>query len=307
MSGEPPLPELLPSPLAEGADPVIVAAEITTRSGTSFGAGMAILPKPRREGMRAVYAFCRVVDDIADGDFPVDDKQAALDAWREEVDRLYAGAPQSAVGLALKPSVEAYDLPKQEFLMMIEGMETDAHGPVVGPTRDGLAAYTRRVAGSVGMLSMRLFGAWRGEISDRFALALGDAFQLTNILRDVEEDAAIGRLYLPKELLEAHGLPSDDPASVARHPGLPEVCREIGAEARGFYDQARALAADHSRAKLRPALLMMGAYEGYLDRMEGMDWRRAPDEELLSKRQKLWRGLKYAFAGPGRAPRASLA
>lgn len=289
--------------MAEGADAGAIAAAITARSGTSFGAGMAILPKPRRAGMRAFYAFCRVVDDIADGPFPQDEKQAALDAWRGEVDALFEGRPVSAVGHALAGPIGAYDLPKQEFILMIEGMEMDAHGPIIAPTRERLAAYTRRVAGSVGVVSMRVFGAWRGDVSERFALALADALQLTNILRDIEEDAEDGRLYLPKELLEAHGLPTDDPAAAARHPALPDVCRTLGGEARGFYDEARALANDHSRAKLRPALLMMGAYEGYLDRMEALDWARGHGGELLTKRQKLMRGLKYAFAGPGRAPK----
>ncbi len=291
---------LLPSQMAPGCDPIAIASEITSRSGTSFGAGMAILPKPRRDGMRAIYAFCRQVDDIADGDFSMPEKEAALSAWRSEIERLYQGAPQSAIGHALLRPMQDYGLPKDEFILMIEGMEMDAHGPIVAPSRDQLAAYTRRVAGSVGIMSIRTFGAWIGDVSDHFALSLADAFQLTNILRDIEEDAAIGRLYLPREVLAAHGLPIDDVSAIPGHPALPALCRELGSEARRHYDEARRLAAAHSRAKLRPALLMMGAYEGYLDRMEALDWQRGTGEPLLSKRSKLLRGLKYAVAGPGR-------
>ncbi|MEL6258540.1 MAG: squalene/phytoene synthase family protein, partial [Pseudomonadota bacterium] len=207
MSGEPPLADLLPTPMAAGACPAEEAAAITSRSGTSFAAGMAILPKARREGMRAVYAFCRVVDDIADGDFPIDKKHSALDAWRAEVDALYAGGGESVVAQALRPCITAYDLPKEELLLMIEGMAMDVDGPIVAPTEAELDAYIRRVAGTVGLMSMRVFGAWIGQPSHDFALALARALQTTNILRDVEEDADLGRLYLPRERLCAHAMP----------------------------------------------------------------------------------------------------
>jgi squalene synthase HpnD len=294
------LAALMPVPAPEAADPIALATEITARSGTSFSAGMAILPKPRRHAMRALYAFCRVVDDIADGDFPQEEKRAALSAWRGEIDALFAGKPVSAVGRALSEPIKRYDLPKAEFIHMIDGMQTDADGPVVAPSGHALALYTRQVAGSVGTLSMRIFGAWRGEVSERFALSLADALQITNILRDVEEDARIGRIYLPIEALSAHGIPPV-PETIADHPALPAIRQEFGLEARALYDQARLLATRHSRAQLRPALMMMGAYEGYLDAMEARGWRDI-DGLGLSKREKLLRGLRYAWIGPGQPP-----
>lgn len=293
------LDELLPRP-HQGDDPEGVASAITKASGTSFAAGMGILPPERRAGMHAVYAFCRLVDDIADGAFGVDEKHEALDAWRGEIEALYSGAPKSTVGHALLPAVRAFDLPRAEFLGMIDGMAMDADGPIRAPARETLALYTRRVAGTVGILSIRIFGAWRGEASDRFALALGDAFQLTNILRDVEEDAAIGRLYLPQELLAEHGLSGASPSEVARSDKLPQIRAALGAEARAFYDEARALAPLHERKALRPALMMMGAYEGYLRKMEALQFRLDPEQPLLSKWQKLFHGLRYAAFGPGR-------
>ena len=179
------------------------------RSGTSFAAGMSILSRERREGMHAIYAFCREVDDIADGDQSVVDKRLSLAAWRAEIDSLYAGKPRTPVGVALAGPVERYSLDRAEFILMIEGMEMDAEGPVVAPSMETLLAYTRRVAGAVGMLSMPVFGAPQCAASRDFALSLGDALQFTNVLRDVGEDAAIGRLYLPRELLEKHGAPCD--------------------------------------------------------------------------------------------------
>ncbi|MCQ8183783.1 squalene/phytoene synthase family protein [Parvularcula maris] len=293
--------ELLPRPFEGDAKEEVRA--ITKSSGTSFAAGMGILRRDRREAMHAVYAFCRVVDDIADGDADPGEKRAALEVWREEVELLYRGRPVSAVGQALLPTVAAYDLPKEEFLLLIDGMQTDADGPVVAPTRTELARYTRQVAGTVGMLSIRIFGAWKGEVSDRFALCLGDALQLTNIIRDVEEDAGIGRLYLPAELLEAEGVPHR-PNAASSSPKLPAIRKTLGAEAEALYDEARLLAREHDRASLRPALMMMGAYEGYLLRMERGGWRLNPGTPLLSSREKLLRGLRYAFFGPG-APQAA--
>ncbi|NNU15697.1 squalene/phytoene synthase family protein [Parvularcula sp. ZS-1/3] len=289
----------LPQPYT-GSDAGGKASLITAASGTSFAAGMGILPADRRAGMHAVYAFCRQVDDVADGPWTADVKHRALDSWREEMDALYRGSPVSAVGQALLPAVEAYDLPKDEFLGMIDGMAMDAEGPIVAPSREELALYTRRVAGTVGVLSIRVFGAWKGDVSDRFALALGDALQLTNILRDVEEDADIGRLYLPAELLAKHGLAGASPDDVAQAEQLPAIREELGAEAEVLYNEARKLAEEHERKALRPALMMMGAYEGYLLRMKKLGWRIDPDAELLSKRAKLFRGLRYAFFGPGR-------
>ncbi|WP_448586670.1 presqualene diphosphate synthase HpnD [Thermaurantiacus sp.] len=294
------LADLWPSPAEAGADPRAFAARLTARSGTSFGPGMAILPRPRREAMHAVYAFCRMVDDIADGPFPPAEKRAALGAWRTEIAELYAGRPRSTVGLALRPAIEAFGLPREEFLLMIEGMEMDASGPIVAPLRPTLQRYTRRVAGSVGALSMRIFGAWTGEVSDRFAHALGHAFQLTNILRDIEDDAALGRLYLPRELLDRHGIPAGDPAAVARHPAIAALSAELAREARAAYDEARRLSGRHNRLRLAPALVMMGAYEAYLDRMAALGFRRPFPQPLLSRRAKLRAGLAAALLGPGR-------
>ena len=179
------LDALAPLPAPKGTNPQRVVDAITAQAQTSFATGMRVLAKPRRDAMRAVYAFARVIDDIADEDWPLAEKHRLLDDWCAEIGRLYDGKPVSAIGQALALPVARYKLPRAEFLMLIEGMEMDADGPIVAPPMTRLRAYTRRVAGAVGVLSMRIFGAWIGSQSERAALALGDAFQLTNILRDV--------------------------------------------------------------------------------------------------------------------------
>ncbi|MBI1364927.1 MAG: hypothetical protein GC153_03095 [Alphaproteobacteria bacterium] len=270
-------------------------AEATVkRSGTSFAAGMRILSKPRREAMHAIYAFCREVDDIADDDAPLAVKRRGLTDWRAEIDRLFDGGPETPTGAALLPAVQAFDLPKKEFLLMIEGMEMDAEGPIVAPPMSTLFAYTRRVAGSVGMLSMPVFGAPRGEASDRFALALADALQLTNILRDVAEDAAIGRLYLPRELLVKHGAPLTPDALLAS-PALPEIGRELGAVAAGKFAEARAALSSLDWRILRPALLMMGVYEAYLLKISQGGWDLGA-RPSLSRIEKAAISARWFFA-----------
>ena len=266
------------------------AYETVKRSGTSFGAGMRILRSPRREGMYAIYAFCREVDDIADEPAPLAEKRAGLEEWRREIERVYEGRPSTPTGAALAEHIRRFDLPREEFILVIEGMEIDAGGPVIAPAMEKLLAYTRRVAGAVGMLSMPVFGAPRGAASDNFALSLGDALQLTNILRDVEEDAGEGRLYLPRELLEKHKCPLD-PAAIAEASGLPAVRADLAAMAREKFADARKALAGLALAGLdwrvlRPALLMMGVYETYLNRMTARGWDNGQPKVKLSKFEK---------------------
>lgn len=272
------------------------AYETVKRSGTSFGPGMRILSKPRREGMYAVYAFCREVDDIADEGGSLEDKRAGLVEWRQEIDRVFAGTPKTPTGAALIDPVKHFHLPKEEFILVIEGMEMDAEGPIVAPTMDEFLAYTRRAAGAVGMLSMPVFGAPNSQIAEDFALSLGDALQITNILRDVEEDAEEGRLYLPRELLEKHGCPLD-PETMVSHAGLPLVRAALAQTARAkFADARKALSNGLDWRILRPALLMMGVYETYLNRMTARGWENGQPKISLSKLEKALIALRWFIA-----------
>ena len=247
--------------------------QIVESSGSSFAAGMRLLPRRRREAIFAVYAFCRVVDDIADGHAAPAEKSEALAYWADEVDRAFLRMPRTAVGEELVRAAEAYDLPRREFEMILEGMRMDAEG-MVAPDPQRLERYVRCVAGAVGLLSMRVFGAWRGDSSRRFALSLARGMQLTNILRDVEEDACLGRLYLPAPILEATGIPPD-PYIAWNHPALPEARRQLGRIARLQYGRARAARAGHPWHRILPALVMMGPYDRLLAEMEA-DWTHAP-------------------------------
>lgn len=271
------------------------AFETVKRSRTSFGPGMRILSRPRREAMYAVYAFCREVDDIADEEGSLEDKRKGLAGWRKEIDRLYAGAPEYPTGVALLGPVNQFNLPKDEFILMIEGMEMDAEGPVIAPSLETLFAYTRRVAGAVGRLSMPIFGAPPGEASDEFAISLGDALQFTNILRDIEEDAAEGRVYLPREFLEKYGCPKA-PGQIATAPGLPKVREEMAGIARQKFARARQALKHLDWRILRPALLMMGVYERYLEKMTERGWANAQPRVVISSSEKAMVAARWFVA-----------
>lgn len=271
------------------------ARAVVERSKTSFGPGMRILSKPRREGMYAVYAFCREVDDIADEAGSLEEKREGLSAWRAEIDRIYEGEPQTPTGVALLAPVRMYNLPKEEFFLMIEGMEMDAEGPVIAPSLDQLFAYTRRVAGAAGLLSMPVFGAPQNAAGDEFAVALGDALQFTNILRDIEEDAGDGRLYLPRELLEKYDCPTT-PDQIVDAKGLPGVREEMAQIARERFAQARAALKTLDWRVLRPALMMMGVYERYLDKMTARGWANGQPRMELSKPEKTMIALRWLAA-----------
>ncbi len=246
---------------------------IVRASGSSFLAGMRVLPRARRASIHAIYAYCRVIDDIADGPGDAAAKAAALDGWAAELDAAREGRAGTAIGAELGVAAARHDLPWDEFHLVLEGMRMDADR-IVAPDDATFERYVRRVAGAVGILAMRVFGAWRGEPSRRFALALARGVQITNVLRDVDEDAGMGRLYLPGSVLDPADIPHD-PGVAAAHPRLPEARAALGLRARASFLDAAGLVPAHPRAAIVPALMMMGPYERLLRAMEA-DWSRPP-------------------------------
>ena len=271
---------------------------VVTRSASSFSLGMKMLPAERRKAMYAVYAFCREVDDVADAGGSTDVRLTELERWREEVLRLYQGRPTRPTTLALLSPVRTFALPQEEFLALIDGMEMDARESMRAPEMATLLLYCRRVAGTAGLLSLPIFGAT--ELEARvFALSLADALQLTNILRDLLEDALRGRLYLPRETLLHHGIePTLAPDAVLRHPAMPAVFGDLIRLARERYAEADAALSHCNRRRLQPALLMMAIYEAILDRLESAGWNPTAAAPRLSKPAKLWAALTRGLLRP---------
>jgi phytoene synthase len=267
---------------------------VVRASGSSFYWSMRLLPRAKRDAMYAIYAFCREVDDIADGAAPAPVKLAELAAWRSEVEALFAARPGRPTTLALAQPVAGYDLPRAEFDAIIDGMEMDAAERMQAPSMGALERYCRCVAGAVGLLSIRVFGAPAPKL-DQGALALGEALQLTNILRDLAEDAARGRLYLPGELLERHHITARAPGRVLCDPALPQVCGALAERACQRFDEAEGLLASGDRRQLRPALVMMQVYRRTLERLVARGWQRLDQPVRLAPPERLWLALRHGL------------
>jgi len=263
-------------------------------AGTSFYWAMRLLPAARRNGMYAVYAFCREVDDIADDTGPPEPKKAALAAWHAEIDALYAGRPRQLIARALSDPLARYGLRAEDFHAVIDGMEMDAAQDIRAPDLATLDRYCGRVAGAVGHLSVHIFGD-ASPAAHAVADALGRALQLTNILRDLDEDARRGRLYLPREILERHGIRDAEPTQVLRHPALPAVCRDLAAIAERHFDEAAQAMARCSRRAMRPAAVMGAFYRAMLEALLRSEWRDPARRISLSKGQKLWLVLRHGL------------
>ena len=265
---------------------------VTKAAGSSFYWAMRILPPERRDAMFAIYAFCREVDDIADGVDPTTQKITELQRWRSEIELVYDGTPADLTARALVAPVRLYDLEREEFVAIIDGMEMDVRGQTVAPTMKDLELYCRRVAGAVGMLSIRVFGEPKAR---EFATLLGSALQLTNILRDLREDAAMERLYLPQEELEKHGIESRDPTAILANPVLPIICADLADIARDRFALAERALEQCSRSALRPAIVMMVNYRRILDRLTDAGWLDIDQPVNVSTTEKLWIALRYGL------------
>ncbi|MCP5373238.1 MAG: presqualene diphosphate synthase HpnD [Hyphomicrobiales bacterium] len=294
-----------PAPhLSDASDAAALSAHVEAvvrRSGTSFFWAMRLLPPAKRAGMFAVYAFCREVDDIADGDAPEAAKRAALSRWRDEIAAVYGGgAPAEPVARALPAHVARFGLRRDDFLAVIDGMEMDAGAAVRLGDMDELTLYCDRVACAVGRLSTRVFGV-DDDLGHPVAAAQGQALQLTNILRDIREDAGRDRLYLPLDLLARHGVDTAgadrDLGAVLADPNLGAACAELAAEAGRRFAEAEAALARCDPAKMRPAVMMMAVYRRLFDRLQRRGWDRPLQPVALSAAEKLMIMLRYGVLG----------
>jgi presqualene diphosphate synthase len=263
-------------------------------AGTSFYWAMRLLPRHRREGMYALYAFCREVDDIADGAQPAAEKLAALAAWRREIASLYDGRPRHIVARALREPLARYHLRRGDFLAIIDGMEMDACESIRAPDLATLDLYCARVASAVGHLSVHVFGD-SGAAAHAVADSLGRALQLTNILRDLDEDAGRGRLYLPREILDRHGIRNAEPGAVLRHPALPSACRDLAAIAEAHFDEGESAMRWCSRRAMRPAAVMAALYRATLSALVRSEWRDPTVRVSLPTPLKLWLAARHGL------------
>jgi len=267
---------------------------IVRAAGTSFYRGMRVLPPDRRHAMYAIYAFCRMVDDIADEEAPFDAKLPQLATWRERVAGLYRSQSDGPVTRVLVAAVQRFDLRQDDFLAVIDGMQMDAETAIIAPDLATLDLYCDRVAAAVGRLSVRAFGD-ASRAADQVAYSLGRALQLTNILRDLQEDADRGRLYLPREWLDAADVPHD-PLAALQAPGLQKVCDRVAGLAHQHFRAAAAAMRRCDPRAMKPARLMGATYAAILSRLERRGWSPPHERVSLPVWQKLWLALRYGLA-----------
>lgn len=261
---------------------------------SSFYVAMRILPPHQRDAMYRVYAFCRAVDDIADGDDPRADIRAALEDWRHDIHALYRDGRETEQTQGLGEVIATFGLEEADFIAVIDGMEMDALSAVNAPDWALLDTYCDRVASAVGRLSVKIFGI-EDAAGKSLAFHLGRALQLTNVLRDVDEDAGLGRLYLPREALHQAGIFVTDPRAVIRHPDLGAACRLVADRARSHFDAADEIMDSAPRAAVKSPRLMASAYRTILDRLLERGWVTPRKSVRMSRRRVLLAALRYGI------------
>jgi phytoene synthase len=239
---------------------------LTRRASSNFYWGFRLLPHDRRRALCAVYAFCRAADDLADEPGRDTDPRRLLARWREELARAYAGRPVHPVGVALADTVARFAIPREHFDAVIAGVEMDLDRDRYETWEGDLEQYCYRVAGAVGLVCIEIFG-YRDASARQYAVELGLAFQLTNILRDVADDAQRGRIYLPRADLKRFGCREEDVLVGHCTDAFRQVMAFESARAGEHYGRARFLLAEEDRQSLAPAEAMRLIYEQLLRRI----------------------------------------
>jgi len=255
-------------------------------SGSSFYYSFLFLPAERRRAITALYAFCREVDDIADEVADVGIARTKLAWWRTEIANLFAGHPHHPVAQALAPFTATYGIDAARLNEIIDGMEMDlTHHRY--PDFASLQLYCHRVAGVVGQLSASIFG-YRNPSTLEYAEALGQAFQLTNIIRDVGEDARRDRVYIPQDELARFGLTVEDILARRDSPAFKSLMEFQAERAKSHYQLAFSKLADEDRPSQRAGLIMSAIYRTLLDEIARDDYRVLDQRIALTPMRKLW-------------------
>jgi len=260
-------------------------ATLVRKSRSSFYYSFLFLPRAKREALYAVYALCRAVDDIADDSGDVEAKAERLKGWREELDRCYAGRPTHFITRALRDCLSRYPIPKGYFDEVIAGVEMDLTVTRY-PTIADLARYCYRVASVVGLICIEIFG-YRREATKEYAINLGLALQLTNILRDLKTDGRRGRIYLPQEDLERFGYSEDDLLHCRYTPGFFPLMRFEADRARDYFRRAAESLPSEDRKNMAAAEIMGRIYRETLETIARKEFRVFEDRIALPRARKI--------------------
>ena len=262
--------------------------------GSSFYAALRILPAEQRDAIFQVYDFCRAVDDIADNGGPRAERLAELARWRADLASFYAGHGASARLAGLAGPIKHFGLVQEDFNAVIDGMVMDTEADIRAPDWSTLDLYCDRVASAVGRHCVRIFRVPK-EQGGPLAHHLGRALQLTNILRDLDEDAGLGRLYVPRTALTGAGITETEPASVILHPNIAEACFELVARARNHFAQTGRIMDACPRATVRSPRLMAAVYRRILDELVAQGFVAPRKRVRIGKPRVFWAILRHGL------------
>jgi phytoene synthase len=265
-------------------------------SGGLFFWTLRLLPAPRRRAMLALFGFWHALDSIADEAPSAARRDQLLAEWRYQIAQLFDGKPQLPVTRALAGAVRYCGLRRNDFMAAIDGKTLDAATDIRAPSLVELDVHCAQVAGAIGLLAVRILGI-DSTVGDRAATELGRALRLTGILNDLAADAARGRLYLPRDLLRAHGIFATDPLTVLRDPALPQVCAVVARRAERHFADAAALMATLPRRNLRATVVMLACYRALLRKLVARGWHDLDRPVRLSVWRQAAITVRYGLLG----------
>lgn len=270
--------------------------KMVKRSGTSFFWSMRLLPTPKRNAMYTIYAFFRHIDDIVDGSLPNEKKIELINAWREELNNIYdKKVPTTDIGRKIYKNCMRFKLPKSEFVKMLDSISMDLPIPIQAPNMDEFNQYCRGVAGVPGNLTLRIFGCEDEILIEQLSETLGRALQITNILRDIKEDAQAQRIYIPAEMLEYAGISSRDPHIVLVDKNLAIAREKLSQIADMDYKKAFELIKTLPNKHVRSIRMIAEIYKRYFDIMQNRGWEVISPKPKISKLNKLCLILRAFF------------
>jgi presqualene diphosphate synthase len=265
----------------------------TPRVASLFFNVFLSLPRVQREAMFEIYSFCRHIDDIADATEEREERRHQLDRWRAAIDSLYTDTPSTEL-IELGRVIRQFSLKREDFCEVIDGMEMDVVTDIRAPDNATFELYCDRVGEAVGRLTMHVLNV-EEELGASLAHNWGHALQITNILRDLDEDAARGRLYLPVEMLREAGIMDTDPSTVLANAALPQVCNELAIRARQFFTAADEIFATSRKRSVRSARIMAEIYKLILDKLVARGWEHPRRPVRVSKIRLTWIMLRNVW------------
>lgn len=274
-----------------------VIKKIVKKSGSSFFWGMYILPTKERRAIYTLYAFCRHIDDIVDGDLPLSRKQELLSAWQQEIDNIYdKKVPQSDIGRNIYKNCMRFNIPKKDLQNLLNSISMDVPNPIQAPEMNSFLTYCNGVACAPGSMSLRILGCKDEKLISELSNSLGLAMQITNILRDVREDASVNRLYIPKEFLQKASIESTDPMTIVIDKNLSVAREELAKLASQNYETSFELIKRLDKKIARNIKALAYVYKHCFDIMQNRGWEVISPKPQIGSITKFLLMLK-AFLG----------